>query len=66
MTFSFKDPDVKIYKIGEKEPIILSGIKDSKNYLDDCLDEIEFDKNEITESVLCTTYQTLVLQSKAM
>ncbi|MBQ3572506.1 MAG: Gfo/Idh/MocA family oxidoreductase [Clostridia bacterium] len=65
VTFSFKDPNVKVYKLGEKEPIILEGIIDSKNYLDDFLDEIEDNTNAITESVLYTTYQTLFLQSKA-
>lgn len=65
VTFSWKNPDVTIYKLGDKEPKILEGVKDEKNYLDDLLDEIETDSNLITKSVLCTTYQTLILQSEA-
>lgn len=65
VTFNFKEPNVKIYKLGETEPKILEGVVDEKNYLDDLLDEMEQDGNSMTESVLCTTYQALLLQSKA-
>jgi predicted dehydrogenase len=65
VTFNWNNPDVTIYKFGEKEPKILKGVKDEKNYLDDLLDEIETDNNLMTESVLCAAYQTLILQSEA-
>ena len=65
VTFNWKEPNATVYKLGEKEPIILEGVKDSKNFLDDLLDEIETDSHSMTESVLCTTYHTLILQSKA-
>lgn len=65
VTFSWENPNVTVYKLGEGAPRILEGIKDSKNYLDDLLDEMETDGNFMTESVLCATYQALILQSKA-
>lgn len=65
VTFGWKNPAVTIYKTGATEPMVLDGIQDEKNYLDDLLDEIETDGNAMTDSVLCATHQTLVLQSKA-
>ena len=65
VTFNWKEPNVTIYKLGESEPKILEGIKDGKNFLDDLLDEIETNGDNMTQGVLCTTKQTLILQSKA-
>ena len=65
VTFNWNTPNVTVYKFGENEPWVLDGIKDEKNYLDDLLDEIQTNGELMTDSVLCTTYQTLTLQSKA-
>ena len=66
VTFNWVETDVKVYKLGEAQPKVLQGVKDDKNYLDDFLDEIEKDEKAMTDSVLCTTYHALLLQSKAI
>ena len=65
VTFSLNSPNCIVYKFGEKEPIVYEGKKDTANYLDDLLDEIETNGSSMTESVLCTTKQAIVLQSKS-
>ena len=65
VTFNWNSPNVTVYKLGEGEPKVIEGVKDDKNYLDDLLDEIETNGACMTDSVLCTTKQTLILQSKA-
>lgn len=65
VTFSYRNPNVTIYKLGVKEPILVEGERSSKNYLDDFLDEIKTNSDSMTKSVLCATKQTLVLQSKS-
>ena len=62
LTFNITNPNAKVYYAGEKEVKILDGVKDTKNYLDDFMDEIENGGSEFTESVLCTTEQVLHLQ----
>ena len=62
LTFNITNPNAKVYYAGEKEVKILDGVKDTKNYLDDFMDEIENGGSEFTESVLCTTEQVLYLQ----
>lgn len=65
VNFSWKNPNVTIYKLGESAPKVLEGIKDDKNFLDDLLDEIETNGDCMTNSVLSTTKQALSLQSQA-
>ena len=65
LTFNINSPDVTVYDMAEKEPRVISGIVDNKNWLDDLLDEIERDTNEFTNSVIASSRKALEIQAKA-
>lgn len=62
LTFHYSDNRVWVYKHEDKEPLILDGIVDGKNYLDDLIDDIANDDMLMTQSVLNTTEQVLKIQ----
>lgn len=65
LTFNFKDSDVTVYEEGKQQPEILEGIVPTSDWLNDLLDEIESGGNAFTESVLCSSRETLLAQYKA-
>lgn len=65
LTFHYSDNRVFVYEHDKSEPIISDGIADERNYLDDLISEIENDKNDMTDSVLLATGNTLKIQAFA-
>lgn len=65
LTFSYNDNRVFVYKHDKAEPMILDGVMDECNYLDDLIAEIENSESVMTDSVLLSTLDALKIQAAA-
>jgi predicted dehydrogenase len=65
LTFCYVQNSVTIYEEGNKEPVVLSGLPATRDYLDDLLDAIESGDRAMTEGVFTSTETALTIQAYA-